>query len=361
MPSITLFSLPERHDDAVWLEYQALVRAYDHEIVDGPGFDMTAEAAWADARLHTDMRMERFLAYEDGAAVGYATLRINLIDDPTSGDVSIYVLPAHRGRGIGRALAGAIGELVGPAGLERLEAWVMARPGAGRTLVPASGIGSVPADDPGIRFAVASGFKLEQVERVSRYDFSAPLVDPHVALAEAMGHAGDDYELIVFEGVAPDDVLPDLAILRGRMSTDAPVGGMTVAPQVWDAARLAQRDERLLATSFFWRAVAVHRPTHQIVALSEIARIRTNPEAFLDQWDTIVLPEHRGHRLGMLVKAANLIQVREAAPDAGAIMTWNAEENRYMLNVNEALGFRQVLVEAAFQRSVATLSGESEA
>ena len=51
-----------------------------------------------------------------------------------------------------------------------------------------------------------------------------------------------------------------------------------------------------------------------------------------------------------LVKAANLIQVHRAAPDATSILTWNAEENRYMLDVNEALGFRQVLVEAAFQR-----------
>ncbi|NHB85368.1 hypothetical protein G7085_14080 [Tessaracoccus sp. HDW20] len=52
------------------------------------------------------------------------------------------------------------------------------------------------------------------------------------------------------------------------------------------------------------------------------------------------------------MKAANLIQVREAAPDATALLTWNAEENRHMLSVNEALGFRPVLVEAAFQRKV---------
>ena len=87
-----------------------------------------------------------------------------------------------------------------------------------------------------------------------------------------------------------------------------------------------------------------------VPTLSEILRDRTNPDAFLEQWDTIVLPEHRGRRLGMLVKAANLIQVHRAAPDATSILTWNAEENRYMLDVNEALGFRQVLVEAAFQR-----------
>ena len=69
----------------------------------------------------------------------------------------------------------------------------------------------------------------------------------------------------------------------------------------------------------------------------------------IDQWDTIVLPEHRGHRLVMRVKAANLIALREAMPEARAIITWNAEENRPMLDVNEALGFRPILVEAAME------------
>ncbi|MBD4636278.1 GNAT family N-acetyltransferase, partial [Xanthomonas citri pv. citri] len=67
------------------------------------------------------------------------------------------------------------------------------------------------------------------------------------------------------------------------------------------------------------------------------------------QWDTIVLPEHRGHRLGMRVKAANLIAVRDALPGARAIITGNAEENRHMLDVNEALGFRPVLAEASME------------
>ena len=53
----------------------------------------------------------------------------------------------------------------------------------------------------------------------------------------------------------------------------------------------------------------------------------------------------------MRVKAANLIAVREALPEARAIITWNAEENRHMLDVNEALGFRPVLAEASMEAS----------
>ena len=131
--------------------------------------------------------------------------------------------------------------------------------------------------------------------------------------------------------------------------------GLTILAFVWrvvDLNRFATWDELFWshAALRFWRAVALHRPTGAVVALSELTRERSNPQGLVGQSDTIVLPEHRGHRLGMLTKAANLIQVREAAPDAEAILTWNAEENRHMLDVNEALGFYPFLVEGAFQR-----------
>ena len=60
------------------------------------------------------------------------------------------------------------------------------------------------------------------------------------------------------------------------------------------------------------------------------------------QGDTLVLRGHRGHRLGMLMKAVNLLALSEIAQSPPHISTFNAEENRHMLNVNEALGFRAV-------------------
>lgn len=350
MPTISEVPLPSDPCERDWADYQSLSRTLDTYLGEGPGFNVDDATALENARLDVDNTMARFLAREDGVAVGFAVLQIRIKDDPTGGIVFVYVLPGHRRRGVGGQLFGRLMEAVGEAGLRRLEAWTSVRPEGQRRLVPTSGVGSVPADDDGVRFALAHGFTLEQVERVSRYDFAAPLVDPTEAFAEAAAAAGEEYEVSVFHGPAPDALLAGLAVLRERMSVDPPSGGMAVIETVWDAERLRDRDERLLATSHFWRAVVRHRPTGQVVAVNEIARDRTNPEAFLEQWDTIVVPEHRGHRLGMLVKAANLIQVHEAAPDASAIMTWNAEENRYMLNVNEALGFRQVLIEAAFQR-----------
>ncbi|MBK7822487.1 MAG: GNAT family N-acetyltransferase [Tessaracoccus sp.] len=343
--------LPDHHGDPHWQAYQELLTRWNHELLGGPGWDVSAETNLAQSRAaENDIRVERFLAYSDAAALGYATLRINVRDDPEAGSVIVYVAPEARGAGVGRRLAARLETAVCDAGLARLNAWLETPLPTGEQLAPETGVGGVPAEHPGVRMAQAYGFVLEQVERVSRYDFAAPLVDPRDALAEARARAGDEYELLVWEDAAPDDLLDGIAALKRRMLTDPPTGGLVVAEANWDAARVREEEERYLPTVRIWRTAARHRPTGAVVALSELTRDRSNPEGLVGQGDTIVLPEHRGRRLGMLVKAANLIQVREASPDAEAILTWNAEENRYMLDVNEALGFRPYLVEGAFQR-----------
>jgi GNAT superfamily N-acetyltransferase len=68
------------------------------------------------------------------------------------------------------------------------------------------------------------------------------------------------------------------------------------------------------------------------------------------QWDTIVLREHRGHGLGMLMKTANLRQVQAARPGRPSIITFNAEENTPMLDVNERLGFVPIAYEGAWKK-----------
>ena len=75
------------------------------------------------------------------------------------------------------------------------------------------------------------------------------------------------------------------------------------------------------------------------------------------QEDTLVLREHRGRRLGMLVKTANLARLAEVQPGARRIGTWNAEENAHMLAINVALGFRPAGVWAAWQRRTTPKDG----
>jgi GNAT superfamily N-acetyltransferase len=62
----------------------------------------------------------------------------------------------------------------------------------------------------------------------------------------------------------------------------------------------------------------------------------------LDQHDTLVRPEHRGHRLGLALKTANLQALQARTSHLAKIHTWNAETNAPMIAVNNHLGFRPV-------------------
>jgi hypothetical protein len=54
----------------------------------------------------------------------------------------------------------------------------------------------------------------------------------------------------------------------------------------------------------------------------------------------------------MLVKVANIQQLAEHSPESSLIITDNAEENRPMLDVNEAVGFRAIGYEGAWKKTV---------
>ena len=349
MLTISEIPLPDTVDDA-WRDYQRIGHAHNHELVGGPQWDVSDEASLAAAHADSEHEVHRYLAYLDGVAVGYANTRVNLVDSPDKANVYICVLPNFRGRGIGRAIAERL--LKEASGYAVYQAWAMCPiPGPDdEALTPPTGAGAVPADHPAVRLALAYGFRFEQVERVSRYDFAAPLVDPAEALAEATTVAGDDYEIVAWEGPAGDEMLADLCRLRELMYTDTPAGGMTVPESKWSVERMRASDEERLLSNRMFRTVVRHMPTGTVVGLNELMLDRSNPEAFVDQWDTVVLPEHRGKRLGMAVKAANLVALKEAEPTATSTITWNAEENRHMLAVNEALGFYSILAEAAFER-----------
>jgi hypothetical protein len=78
-----------------------------------------------------------------------------------------------------------------------------------------------------------------------------------------------------------------------------------------------------------------------MVAWSALAVRKTVPEHAWQQI-TLVDPRHRGHRLGLVAKLVNLRYLQEHEPAVTAIDTWNAEVNRYMIAINEAMGFRAV-------------------
>lgn len=57
------------------------------------------------------------------------------------------------------------------------------------------------------------------------------------------------------------------------------------------------------------------------------------------QFNTIVHPDHRGHRLGLAIKWANHRAITESGRSIGTLWTHNAIDNEPMAKVNELFGF----------------------
>ncbi|MGN6634721.1 MAG: GNAT family N-acetyltransferase [Oryzihumus sp.] len=137
----------------------------------------------------------------------------------------------------------------------------------------------------------------------------------------------------------PQSWLEDRAHLARRMSTDAPMGDNELEEEDWDAERVRRYYERITAMGRRFVVSAVRDlASGDLVGYTELAVSASTPERAYQQ-DTLILREHRGHGLGLAVKAANQRALRQALPGGTVVTTYNAASNEPMLRVNRALGF----------------------
>ena len=138
------------------------------------------------------------------------------------------------------------------------------------------------------------------------------------------------------------------------MPTHVPPAAPEFDEETWDAARIALHDDRYLQGGNTVQVTAAqHISTGELCGFNDLVigkdRTRTT-----HQEDTLVLAEHRGHKLGLLVKCAGLLSWRQVAPESPHVITYNAEENRPMLDINEAIGFAPVSYEGAWKKILPT-------
>jgi GNAT superfamily N-acetyltransferase len=276
--------------------------------------------------------------------VGEAMVFLRVRSNPELASCIVVVHPDHRGQGIGTALTEWVRSTATAEGRTSLMAYVDFGPdgadGAdGETLVPASGNGRVSADLPGVRMARKLGLDLQIVERRSRLDL--PVAPETVARfeAESRAAAGDAYRIHTWTNPTPEAWIAQYAALEQALADDEPRGGLDLESDVWDADRIRVEEAAIAAKGDQYVVTAAeHVATGELVAMSMLMWNDQKPD-HSEQESTVVRGAHRGHRLGMLVKAVNLREHARIRPGSQRIYTWNNEENPHMLAINVALGF----------------------
>ena len=288
----------------------------------------------------SDWTQLAFLAERNGDAVGAVKMMISKQPETSTLEFDLMVDPERWGERAGEALLAAVEEVARDRGLLTIQTWTLHRPDAtGARLEPSTGWGGIPAEDRQTLFQVENGFTLEQVERNSVFDLTGDFSQVERMLDAALEAAGEDYRLVSWTAPTPEERKAGFARVLARMSTDAPAGGMVVEEQIWDAARVERRDARQRAQGLTVSVAAVeHVPTGTLAAYNELV-VSEDHTLATQQYGTLVLKEHRGRRLGTIVKCANLLRWRELVPESPRVSTFNAEENRHMLDINEAIGF----------------------
>jgi GNAT superfamily N-acetyltransferase len=279
-------------------------------------------------------RRAAWAAVADGNVIGHLDVELHLHDNTHRAEFTLAVQPNHRRRGAGTAL------------LEIAERFARdeRRPVLGVESDVATG-----HDDPAVSFAARHGFRAAQQELHSRLTLPVQIES---ARAEAEKHA-EDYEVLTSWDGIPEEWLADRALLARRMSTDAPLGAVDFNEEAWDAKRVAYDFEQIREEGRrVVESMARHVPSGRLVGYTTIVVTERTPEIG-EQWATLVRHEHRGHRLGLLVKAANLQALMAEMPAVRRIHTWNAVENEPMLRVNRSLGFAPIGLMTEWQKTSA--------
>jgi GNAT superfamily N-acetyltransferase len=317
---------PDDEDSLV--AWHAVLQAVErHDWPDRTGFSLRDVRAFA-AHRGGERRFVQLAAREPGGPlVGVGVMELPLRDNLHSAEVTVGVHPEHRRKGAGSAIVARMAERAAADGRRALNSIVDE---------PVAQVETHPAAP----FARRVGF-VATMPGNSRY-LAVPLdAGRRDELWREVGAARDaaDYRTFTFTTPWPAEFVEDHCELARRMSTDEPAGDSERDEEVWDADRIHEGDA-LLAARGVWKlaAVAQHAGSGRLVAFSELL---LSPDAPTESWQmaTLVHPDHRGHRLGLAVKLANVDALATAAPSVRRIVTGNAQENAPMIAVNDMMGF----------------------
>jgi GNAT superfamily N-acetyltransferase len=229
----------------------------------------------------------------DGRVAGALLVTWPVVDDVDACWVLLGVAPWARRHGVGSALHDALLRAVRLAGRSIVQVEVPHRGG--------------PETSPGIEFARRRGYSLAL--REARHVLALPLPESRLA-----AEPRDGYVVQTWRDACPAELLDAYRRLREVFTYEAPTGRAVIAEQHWDEETGAGPGDRRRAPA----PLRVDRPRD--VARRRARRLHraggrptTKPEAHQNQ--TLVVPDHRGHGLGLALKVANLRRLSADRPD----------------------------------------------
>lgn len=253
--------------------------------------------------------------------------------------VGIEVHPAFRGHGIATAL------------LE--QALIPAIRASGRTLVDAGA--EIPAegdpDDPALpanRLAARLGLSCKNIGvcRMLPLPLEESLLERLAAKAAEKQGA---YRIERWDDGVPEEHLAAYGRLLTQLELDDPSEELEFEAPEFPAERIRvmeQRHREQGKRSILAVAIA---PDGTLAGNSEVQFQEGEATTVGWQENTLVMPEHRGHRLGLALKVATHAALREQAPGLRALATWNSHVNPWMIAINEQLGYRVAFRELGLQ------------
>lgn len=269
-----------------------------------------------------------FVTIDESGVTGWAGLFTPNSDNTSMCWGELHVHPDHRRRGHGTALLTAV---ISAARAANRGTYLL------ETTVPP---GSAETDSE--RFLLRHGFVLNTTEVLRHLSLpvSAGVLD--ALEAQNARHWKRDYRIEVHENGVPEGLRPSLCAVMNRLMVDAPTGDVEFEQTTLNPERYAEKLALARQQGRTWlTAVAVEQMSGDVVAYSDLI---LSPAARGTVWQdgTLVHAEHRGRRLGLAVKLANLRRLEDEHPTRQRVVTGNDGTNDHMVAINEQLGFEVV-------------------
>jgi GNAT superfamily N-acetyltransferase len=328
------------HDEAEFAAFHAAYAAAND--FERPYADTFPLAEFVIPFRRESLAIERYglIAQDSGVVAGVAVVDLSLTDNLDLAEVCVFVPPEHRRRGVGTALARQLAVDLRQRGRTSWMCLVSGR----RYDQPAGTL------VPGEAFAARLGLTLRQEELQRRLPLPAPR-DRLDALTAEAAPKHRDFRLVRWVNHCPDEYVEPYCRLKTAMVDEMPTGELELEAEAWDEPRLRDMEDIAVAQGRDRYVYAAVAPDGDMAGHTELV-VPTHDPGVVYQWDTLVLPKHRGHRLGLALKVANLAWVQDEHPERESLRTWNAADNGPMIAVNDAMGFEPVEWEGSWQGEI---------